>query len=161
MANAVPQDPRQDLAWLLGGLAGRVPHTRSVVLFSADGLLKDFHGLGRADAEHLSAIASGLFSLSRGAGDKFGASNGVRQVVVELDDLMLFVSAAGYGSGLAVLADNQVDAAVLGYEMAQLVKSVRPFLATPTRQSASMPHGRPPTEQPAPLPTAARHDAPR
>ena len=91
-------------------------------------------GSNADDADHLSAIASGLFSIARSAAAKFGGSDGVRQVVAELDDTLLFVSSAGFGSVLTVLADREADAGVLGYEMVQLVKSVRPFLATPARQ---------------------------
>jgi len=129
------QPPReQDLGWLLRGLVENVPHTRSAVLLSADGLATAAHGLGPDQADQMSAIASGLFSLARTAAVRFGGSDGVRQVVAELDDTLLFVSSAGYGSVLAVLADREADAGVLGYEMAQLVKSVRPFLVTPARQ---------------------------
>jgi predicted regulator of Ras-like GTPase activity (Roadblock/LC7/MglB family) len=123
-----------DLGWLLRGLVERVPRTRSAVLLSADGLATAAYGLDQDPADHLSAIASGLFSLARTAAVRFGSSDGVRQVVAELDDTLMFVSSAGYGSVLAVLADRETDAGVLGYEMSQLVKSVRPFLATPTRQ---------------------------
>jgi predicted regulator of Ras-like GTPase activity (Roadblock/LC7/MglB family) len=123
-----------DLGWLLRGLVERVPRTRSAVLLSADGLATAAYGLDQDPADHLSAIASGLFSLARTAALRFGGSDGVRQVVAELDDTLMFVSSAGYGSVLAVLADRETDAGVLGYEMSQLVKSVRPFLATPTRQ---------------------------
>jgi predicted regulator of Ras-like GTPase activity (Roadblock/LC7/MglB family) len=129
------QPPReQDLGWLLRGLVENVPHTRSAVLLSADGLAIAAHGLGPDHADQMSAIASGLFSLARTAAVRFGGSDGVRQVVAELDDSLLFVSSAGYGSVLTVLADREADAGVLGYEMAQLVKSVRPFLMTPARQ---------------------------
>ncbi|MGH3279402.1 MAG: roadblock/LC7 domain-containing protein [Trebonia sp.] len=124
-----------DLGWLLRGLVEHVPHTRSAVLLSADGLAIAAHGLGVDPADQLSAIASGLFSLARTAAVRFGGSDGVRQVVAELDDTLMFVSSAGYGSVLTVLADRDTDAGVLGYEMSQLVKSVRPFLATPSRQS--------------------------
>jgi predicted regulator of Ras-like GTPase activity (Roadblock/LC7/MglB family) len=124
-----------DLGWLLRGLVERVPRTRSAVLLSADGLATAAYGLDQDPADHLSAIASGLFSLARTAAVRFGSSDGVRQVVAELDDTLMFVSSAGYGSVLAVLADRETDAGVLGYEMSQLVKSVRPFLATPTRQT--------------------------
>lgn len=55
---------------------------------------------------------------------------------MELDTALLFVSAAGSGACLAVLADSEADAAVLGYEMAMLVKSVRPYFATPARNQA-------------------------
>lgn len=139
MVNAVPPGQGSDLTWLLSDLIERVPHARSAVLLSSDGLSKAVHGLSVDSAERLSAIASGLFSLARSTGTGFGHSEAVRQVVVELDDLVLFVSSAGFGSVLAILADREVDAGVLGYEMSQLIKSVRPFLATPTRMAATAP----------------------
>lgn len=125
--------PGQELAWLLSALVDRVPHTRSALLLSSDGLPRAAHGLAGDGADHLAAIASGLFSLSRSAGEMFDGGCGVRQVVAELDDTLLFVTAAGEGAVLAVLAGRQADVGVLGYEMSQMVKSVRPYLATPTR----------------------------
>jgi predicted regulator of Ras-like GTPase activity (Roadblock/LC7/MglB family) len=125
-----------DLGWLLRGLVERVPRTRSAVLLSADGLAIAAYGLSPDAADQLSAIASGLLSLARSAAVRFGQSDGVRQVVAELDDTLLFVSAAGFGSVLTVLADREADAGVLGYEMSQLVKSVRPFLTTPPRNGS-------------------------
>jgi predicted regulator of Ras-like GTPase activity (Roadblock/LC7/MglB family) len=126
-----------DVGWLLRGLVEHVPHTRSAVLLSADGLATASYGLDADAADHLSAIASGLFSLARTAAARFGGSDGVRQVVAELDDSLLFVSSAGFGSVLTVFAGREADAGVIGYEMSQLVKSVRPFLATPARQQQS------------------------
>jgi predicted regulator of Ras-like GTPase activity (Roadblock/LC7/MglB family) len=135
MVSDVHPAPGSDLAWLLRSLLDRVPHSRSAVLLSADGLTTAVHGISQDDADHLAAIASGLFSIARSAAVKFGGSDGVRQVVAELDDTLLFVSSAGFGSVLAVLADREADAGVLGYEMFQLVKSVRPFLGTPMRNA--------------------------
>ncbi|KUO21322.1 roadblock/LC7 domain-containing protein [Streptomyces dysideae] len=135
----------KNLDWLLAGLVQRVPYTRSALLLSSDGLAKAFDGLETStEAEHLAALASGLHSLARSAGVQFAQGADVRQVVVELDTALLFVCAAGSGACLAVLADREADAAVLGYEMAMLVKSVRPYLATPIRQQAgaSMDPGR-------------------
>ena len=137
MVSDVAPGHESNLSWLLQGLMDQVPHTRSAVLLSADGLAIAAHGLGQDAADQLSAIASGMFSLARTAAVRFGGSDGVRQVVAELDDALLFVSSAGYGSVLTVLADRETDAGVLGYEMSQLVKSVRPFLATPARQFSS------------------------
>ncbi len=134
MVTDVPAGPESDLGWLLRGLVENVPHARSAVLLSSDGLATAAYGLAPDPADQLSAIASGLFSLARTAAVRFGGSEGVRQVVAELDDTLLFVSSAGFGSVLTVIADREADAGVLGYEMAQLVKSVRPFLATPARQ---------------------------
>jgi predicted regulator of Ras-like GTPase activity (Roadblock/LC7/MglB family) len=128
-----------DLVWLLSGLVDRVPHTRSALLLSSDGLRKAAHGLDTDGADHLAAIASGMFSLARSAGAKFGNGEVVRQVVAELDDSLLFVSAAGSGAVLAVIASKEADPGVLGYEMAQLVKSVRPYLGTPTRREHDFP----------------------
>lgn len=136
MTSAGTPSQESDLAWLLSNLVERVPRTRSTVLLSSDGLAKAAYGLDKDSAEQLAAIASGMFSLARGTGTKFGGSDVVRQVVVELDDTLLFVSSAGLGSVLAVLADREADAGVLGYEMSQLIKSVRPFLATPARPAA-------------------------
>ena len=137
MVSDAPNGHEQGLGWLLRGLVEQVPHTRSAVLLSSDGLATAAYGLRPDPADQLSAIASGLFSLARTAAVRFGGSDGVRQVVAELDDTLLFVSSAGFGSVLTVLADRAADAGVIGYEMAQLVKSVRPFLATPARQSGA------------------------
>lgn len=134
MVNDDRPDNGNELSWLLKGLADRAPHTRSVVLLSADGIPTAVHGLDRDRADQLAAIASGLFSLARTAAAGFADSDGVSQVVAELDGSLLFVSSAGFGSVLAVLAGKEADARLMGYEMTQLVKSVRPFLATPARQ---------------------------
>jgi predicted regulator of Ras-like GTPase activity (Roadblock/LC7/MglB family) len=133
VTSETPVHQSHDLGWLLENLVERVPHTRSALLLSSDGLKKASAGLDADAADHLAALASGLFSLARSAGERFGGSLSVRQVVVELDGALLFVSAAGSGACLAVLAGAEADAAVLGYEMKMLVKQVRPYLATPAR----------------------------
>jgi predicted regulator of Ras-like GTPase activity (Roadblock/LC7/MglB family) len=139
MLSDVPPTQAQDPAWLLAGLLGRVPLTRSALLASADGLPRATHGMDRDAADQLAALACGLFSLARNVGVHFGEAEGVRQVVAELDNTLLFVAAAGSGTVLAVLAGRGTDAGVLGYEMAQLVKSVRPHLATPGRGTVGLP----------------------
>jgi len=136
VSDALPA-PESDLSWLLRSLLDRVPHARSAVLLSADGLTTAVQGLSPDDADHLSAIASGLFSMARSAAAKFGGSDGVRQVVAALDDTLLFVSSAGFGSALTVLADREADAGVLGYEMFQLVKSASPLLGVTARSGGA------------------------
>ncbi|UZJ33299.1 roadblock/LC7 domain-containing protein [Streptomyces endophytica] len=126
-----------DLSWLLTGLVQRVPHARSALLLSSDGLVKAAHGFEPDSADHMAALASGLYSLARSAGVRFGDGDNVLQVVVELESSFLFVSTAGSGACLAVLAGREADVAVLGYEMSMLVKSVRPYLSTPARHQAS------------------------
>lgn len=126
----------QDLAWLLRGLGEEVPVIRGSVLLSSDGMMKAADGFDRDSAEQLAALASGLFSIARSAGTKFDDSNEVRQVVAELKSSQLYISWAGYNSVLAVLAEETADPAVVGFEMARLIKAVRPFLHTAARPAA-------------------------
>jgi predicted regulator of Ras-like GTPase activity (Roadblock/LC7/MglB family) len=140
--SAVSPNQAQDLAWLLRGLGEEVPVIRGSVLLTSDGMLKASDGFDRASAEQLAALASGLFSIARSAGTKFDGGNEVRQVVAELKSSQLFIAWAGYNSVLAVLAGADADPAVVGFEMARLIKSVRPFLGTAARTAAgtSDPH---------------------
>ncbi|WP_307624254.1 roadblock/LC7 domain-containing protein [Streptomyces sp. V3I7] len=126
----------EDLSWLLNGLLQRVPHTRSALLLSSDGLVMAADGLETDDADHLAALSSGLYSLARSAGKRFDDGGDVKQIVTELSTSLLFVSAAGQGALLAVLAGAEADAAVLGYEMTMMVKGVRRHLGVAPRQSA-------------------------
>lgn len=127
----------RDLGWLLDDLVERVPSARQAVVLSVDGLLMgSTKGLARADAEHMSAIASGFQSLARGAGRHFNAG-AVRQTIVEMDSAFLFVTAAGPGACLAVLADASSDIGLIAYEMAMLVKRVGQNLSSPMRPAAA------------------------
>ncbi|MGW3626689.1 roadblock/LC7 domain-containing protein [Streptomyces sp. NPDC000880] len=135
------QTRHDKLDWLLQNLIDKVPGTRHALLLSSDGLKKAVVGLNNDEADRLAAMASGLSSLGRGVGQHFSGGGEVRQVVVELTTAFLFVSSAGSGAVLAVLAGPETHAGTLGYEMGMLVKSVRPFLATPARQPAHPPHG--------------------
>ncbi|MGW8955968.1 roadblock/LC7 domain-containing protein [Streptomyces sp. NPDC055709] len=125
---------QENLEWLLDNLMKTVPGTRHGLLLSSDGLKKCAVELRDNDADKLAAMASGLHALGRGVGQSFGSGGEVRQVVVELTTTLLFVTSAGSGTVLAVLAEPEIDAGLLGYEMAMLVKKVQPFLVTPARQ---------------------------
>ncbi|SOD62404.1 Predicted regulator of Ras-like GTPase activity, Roadblock/LC7/MglB family [Streptomyces zhaozhouensis] len=131
--NDSPSDQRPALDRLLTGLVERVPHARSALLLTVDGAVRAAHGLDRETAEQLAALASGLHALARGAGTRFADGGPVRQVVVEWDAALLSVRAAGNGACLAALADRHADAAVLGFEMTLLVRSVRSVLESPLR----------------------------
>jgi uncharacterized protein len=122
-----------DLNWLLDSLVNRVVQVRQAVVLSSDGLLVGAsRGLAREDAEHLSAVAASFQSLARSAGRQFGGGS-VRQTIVEMDHAFLFVTAAGSGACLAVLAGADADVGMIAYEMAMLVKRARPHLASQTR----------------------------
>jgi predicted regulator of Ras-like GTPase activity (Roadblock/LC7/MglB family) len=122
-----------DLTWLVDDLVDRVTQARHAVVLSADGLrIASSRDLAREDAEHLSAVAAGFQSLARGAGRHFGGGP-VRQTIVEMESAFLFVTAAGKGACLAVLADDTADVGLIAYEMAMLVTRVGQYLTTPVR----------------------------
>lgn len=126
---------RRELDWLLDELVERVGSIRKALVLSGDGLATGASkGLGREDGEHLAAVASGFHSLAKGVGRHFNAGQ-VRQTVVELDEAFLFVTAAGDGSCLAVLADGDSDVGQVAYEMTLMVKRVGIHLATAPRTS--------------------------
>ena len=125
--------PAAELNWLLDSLVSGVAQVRQVVVLSSDGLLVGAStGLGREDADHLSAVAASFQSLARTAGRQFGGGN-VRQTIIEMEHAFLFVCAAGHGSCMAVLADAGADVGLIAYEMAMLVRRVGQHLATEPR----------------------------
>jgi predicted regulator of Ras-like GTPase activity (Roadblock/LC7/MglB family) len=128
---------RGGLDWLLDDLVDRVPSAKQAVVLSVDGLLMaGSRDLVREDAEHMSAIAAGFQSLARGAGRHFNGG-AVRQTIVEMESAFLFVTAAGQGACLAVLADSASDIGLIAYEMAMLVKRVGQTLSSPSRPAAA------------------------
>jgi uncharacterized protein len=122
-----------NLTWLLDDLVERVPSAQQAVVLSADGLMMGAStGLARADAEHLSAMAAGFQSLAKGASRHFRAGP-VRQTVVEMESAFLFVTSAGQGACLTVLAASDADLGLIAYEMAMLVTRVGEFMNAPDR----------------------------
>ncbi|MCW2898950.1 MAG: Roadblock/LC7 family protein [Streptosporangiaceae bacterium] len=129
-----------ELNWLLDSLCERVTQVRHAAVLSSDGLrIASSGGLGREDAEHLAAVAASFQSLARGAGRQFGGGS-VRQTIVEMDTAFLFVTAAGQGACLAVLADVEADVGVIAYEMAMLVTRVGKHLSASPRSAAAGRH---------------------
>jgi predicted regulator of Ras-like GTPase activity (Roadblock/LC7/MglB family) len=123
----------RDLDWLLDRLVDQVVGTRHAIVLSDDGLvISQSKGIDRGDAERLAAIATGQQSLARGVGDVFDGG-GVRQIIVELANFWLFVIAAGRGTHLAVLADQEVEAEVMAEAMHTLVLQVGQHLGTKAR----------------------------
>lgn len=122
-----------NLTWLLDDLVERVPTAQQAVVLSADGLMMGASaGLKREDADHLSAMAAGFQSLAKGASRHFQAGP-VRQTMVEMESAFLFVTAAGQGACLAVLASSDADLGLIAYEMAMLVTRVGQNLNAPER----------------------------
>ena len=125
-----------ELSWLLDDLATRVSDIKQAVILSRDGLtVAASQTLSREDAEHLSALAAGVQSLARGVGRHFGGGP-ARQIILEMESQFLFVTAAGYGSCLAVMCPASADAGLIAYEMAMLVKRAGPHLVAQPRLAA-------------------------
>ncbi|MER7948606.1 roadblock/LC7 domain-containing protein [Streptomyces sp. NPDC096079] len=124
----------KELDWLLDDLTQRVGFIRHALVLSNDGLVTGASsGLVREDAEHLAAVSSGLHSLARGSGRHFRAGR-ARQTMVEFDDALLFVTAAGEGSCLCVLSSAEADVGQVAYEMTLLVNRVGEHLGVAVRQ---------------------------
>ena len=113
-----------ELDWLLDNLASSVLGVRIAVILSPDGLsLGRSPGLSEADAGHMAALAAGAQSLARGVGVWSGFGD-VSQTIVEMEAALMFITPAGRGTCLALLADANADAGQIAYEMAVLVKRV-------------------------------------
>jgi predicted regulator of Ras-like GTPase activity (Roadblock/LC7/MglB family) len=126
-----------DLNWLLDNLVERVVDAQHAVVLSADGLLiGKSRELSRDDSDQLSAMASAFQSLARGAGRHFSGGQ-VRQTIVEMEHAYLFVTAAGRGACLAVLAAESADVGLIAYEMNLLVKQVGVYLTAAPRTADS------------------------
>ncbi len=115
--------------WLLDNFVKNVPGVRHTLVVSADGLLMAMSDdLDRTSADQLSAIVAGLSSLTRGAARQL-RSGEVRQSIVEMDRLFLFLMTISDGSVLAVVADAVCEVGLVGYEMALLVSRTENVLS--------------------------------
>lgn len=116
------QPDTNPFGWLVSDFADRVPGVAHAIVVSSDGLLLTAsHRLPRDRADQLSAVASGLVSLTQGAARCFEAGD-VVQTVVEMDQGILLLMSISDGSSLATLASPRCDIGVVGYEMTLLVE---------------------------------------
>jgi predicted regulator of Ras-like GTPase activity (Roadblock/LC7/MglB family) len=123
----------RQLDWLVDDFVRRVHGVRHGLVVSGDGLrLAASEGLSTGLADQLSAVASGLVSLTRGAARCFQADP-VRQTIVEMAGGYLFVTSIADGSALAVFADANCDIGMVGYEMTMLVNRVGQMLTPAMR----------------------------
>lgn len=126
-----------NFGWLLDNFVRTVPGTRHTLVVSADGLLMAMSdNLDRTSGDQLAAIVAGMSSLTRGAARQLQAGD-VRQAIVEMDELFVFLMSVSNGSVLAVVADASCDVGLIGYEMAMLVSrtetTLTPQLVTEMR----------------------------
>ncbi|OKI00984.1 dynein regulation protein LC7 [Streptomyces sp. CB02923] len=126
--------------WMLEELAAGVPQTRNVVVLSSDGLCMAQFGADNDTADRLAAACAGLQSLSAAIGAEFPRGDGrMKLVVVEVDGGFFYLMAAGAGAYLAVLADDDVDAGLIGQRMRDLVARIGQHLTSPPRADRQAP----------------------
>ena len=124
------------LDWLVDSLTQRTPDIAHASLVSADGMpMASSVDFPPDRADQLSAIASGLTSLTQGAARCFAAGN-VQQMVIEMDGGYLVLMAVGEGSSLAALAAPDCDLGQVGYQMQLLISRVATALTPDTRTGA-------------------------
>jgi predicted regulator of Ras-like GTPase activity (Roadblock/LC7/MglB family) len=124
-----------DLDWLLENLRERTPEVQHVLVLSKDGLkLRCTADLGVDRADHLSAIASGIQSLTLSASAEFGSGLGAGQAMVEYPGGVLLIVPAGDGAHLAVVAGEAADVGLIGHNMNELVEQIGGFLTAAPRQ---------------------------
>ncbi|MET8651370.1 roadblock/LC7 domain-containing protein [Nocardia aurea] len=123
----------RNLDWLLDDLVARMPDVRFAIVLSTDGmLLGRCTSMEQADAERFGAMASTLHGVARSAGAHFDVG-GVCQTVVELDEAVLFITAAGENACLALLTVETANMGMVAYEMNQTVQRVGAHLSADPR----------------------------
>jgi predicted regulator of Ras-like GTPase activity (Roadblock/LC7/MglB family) len=130
----VIQQRANNMDWMLKDLADSVPQTRHVVVLSADGLRMAQYGTDTDTADRLAAACAGLQSLAGAVALELPHASGrMRLVVIEMSGGFFYLMAAGARAYLAVLADEGVDAGLMGQRMRDLVARIGEHLSTPPR----------------------------
>ncbi|MER5256470.1 MULTISPECIES: roadblock/LC7 domain-containing protein [unclassified Streptomyces] len=126
---------RANFDWMLKELADGVPQTRQIVVLSADGLRIARYGGDPDAADRIAAACAGLQSLAAAVATEIPHSaGGMRMVIIEVDGGYFYLMAAGAGAYLAVLADETVDAGLIGNRMRDLVVRIGAHLTSPPRR---------------------------
>ena len=122
------------LDWLLSSFADQVPDVAHAVALSGDGLrLASSAHLSHDQADQLSAVISGLASLTIGAARLMTAGR-VRQQIVDMDGGVMLIMSVGDRALLGVLAAPGCDLGQVGYETAMLVQRVAEALEPAARK---------------------------
>jgi predicted regulator of Ras-like GTPase activity (Roadblock/LC7/MglB family) len=130
-----PSARERSLGWLVDSFVHRVPGVKHAVVVSSDGLVIAWsENLARDEADRFAAVASGLIGLAHGASGRFGGGR-VNEVIVEMEHAFLFVSGISDGSSLAVMAEEDCDVGLVGYEMAVLGDQTGAVLTPELRDS--------------------------
>lgn len=125
--------------WLMASFVRTTPGVEQAMAVSSDGLLIALSAqLERASADKMAAIITGMRALAHGAANEL-AKGQVMQVLVEMQNAYLFISAISGGSTLGVVAARDCDLGLVGFEITLLVERVgaqlSPILITELKNS--------------------------
>ena len=127
-ANQSISDDVRDVSWLLDHFVTGTLGVEQAVAVSSDGLLLAISTpLTRADADKLAATISGLTSLALTASRLLGKGP-LQQVITEFGRGYLLVSTISDGSCLGVVAEQDCDLGLVGYESAMLMQRIGSLL---------------------------------
>ena len=131
---------RPSMDWMLKDLANSVPGTHNVVVLTADGLRMAQYGTDDDKADRLAAACAGLQSLSTAIAFELPAGNdhAMKLIVIEAGGGFFYLMAAGPRAYLAVLADDIVDAGLMGQRMRDLVARIGQHLTSPPRADGTV-----------------------
>jgi len=108
----------ENLAELLDDFVNRVPEVRQALALSPDGLLLAASREVDAElADQMSSVVAGLQALALAAGRQHGAES-VQQIVVQMVEAYLFVTATRGGAIFVVLFSASAEIGELAYEVA-------------------------------------------
>jgi hypothetical protein len=126
------------LDWLLTSFANRIADVACALAVSVDGLaIAASEGLTKELSDQLSAITSGLASLTVGAARCLSTGQ-VRQTVVDMDGGVLLIMSVRDRAHLAVLSAPGCDLGQIGYETALLAHRVASALEPGARVAGQL-----------------------
>lgn len=131
---APPADGNNKLTWMLSSLD--LEGVRYSVLISGDGLrMAHSDTITRDEADAFAAAVSGVQSLGKALAGMCGDEhNRLRQNLIEYDQALVLVTAAGQNAMLGVCAEPTADAGLIVHRMNDLASRLGNELGSETRR---------------------------
>jgi predicted regulator of Ras-like GTPase activity (Roadblock/LC7/MglB family) len=131
---APPTDGNNKLTWMLDSLD--IEGVRYSVLISGDGLrMAHSDSITRDEADAFAAAVSGVQSLGKALAALCGdEGNRLRQNLIEYDQALVLITAAGQNAMLGVCAEPTADAGLIVHRMNDLASRLGNELGSETRR---------------------------
>jgi predicted regulator of Ras-like GTPase activity (Roadblock/LC7/MglB family) len=129
-----PAEANNKLTWMLSSLD--IEGVRYSVLISGDGLrMAHSDSISRDEADAFAAAVSGVQSLGKALAVMCGdEDNRLRQNLIEYDQALVLVTAAGQNAMLGVCATPTADAGLIVHRMNDLASRLGNELTSETRR---------------------------